>query len=38
MNKLVKTVKGKKVTDKGWKCKGWSELCSNFMIPDLSVQ
>lgn len=31
---LVKTVKGKKVCDKGWECKGWSEFCCNLTISD----
>lgn len=31
---LVKKVKGKKVCDKGWECKGWSEYCCNLTISD----
>lgn len=31
---LVKTVKGKKVCDKGWECKGWSAYCCNETISD----
>ncbi|MFS8009171.1 putative glycoside hydrolase, family 19, catalytic, Lysozyme-like domain superfamily [Helianthus anomalus] len=31
---LVKKVKGKKVCDKGWECKGWSEYCCNLTITD----
>ncbi|WVZ20807.1 hypothetical protein V8G54_008129 [Vigna mungo] len=31
---LVKTVKGKKVCDKGWECKGWSAYCCNDTISD----
>ncbi|KAM7489965.1 hypothetical protein LguiB_027449 [Lonicera macranthoides] len=29
---LVKKVKGKKVCDQGWECKGWSEYCCNQTI------
>lgn len=32
---LVKTVKGKKVCDKGWECKGWSQYCCNLTITDI---
>ncbi|KAJ9555445.1 hypothetical protein OSB04_010059 [Centaurea solstitialis] len=31
---LVKKVKGKKVCDQGWECKGWSEYCCNLTITD----
>jgi len=31
---LVKIVKGKKLCDKGWECKGWSEYCCNHTISD----
>lgn len=31
---LVKTVKGKKVCDKGWECKGLSQYCCNGTISD----
>ena len=31
---LVKKVKGKKVCDKGWECKGWSPYCCNLTITD----
>lgn len=31
---VVKTVKGKKVCDKGWECKGWSAYCCNETISD----
>lgn len=31
---LVKIVKGKKLCDKGWECKGWSEYCCNQTISD----
>lgn len=31
---LVKTVKGKKLCDKGWECKGWSVYCCNETISD----
>lgn len=31
---LVKTVKGKKVCDRGWECKGWSQYCCNETISD----
>lgn len=31
---LVKTVKGKKVCDRGWECKGWSHYCCNETISD----
>lgn len=31
---LVKIVKGKKLCDKGWECKGWSEFCCNQTISD----
>lgn len=31
---LVKTVKGKKLCDRGWECKGWSEYCCNETISD----
>lgn len=31
---LVKTVKGKKLCDKGWECKGWSPFCCNETISD----
>lgn len=31
---LVKTVKGKKLCDKGWECKGWSAYCCNETISD----
>ncbi|XP_004296698.1 PREDICTED: chitinase-like protein 1 [Fragaria vesca subsp. vesca] len=31
---LVKKVKGKKVCDKGWECKGWSQYCCNLTITD----
>lgn len=31
---LVKIVKGKKVCDKGWECKGWSKYCCNQTISD----
>ncbi|KAB2625212.1 chitinase-like protein 2 [Pyrus ussuriensis x Pyrus communis] len=31
---LVKIVKGKKVCDKGWECKGWSVYCCNQTISD----
>ncbi|CAK9171286.1 unnamed protein product [Ilex paraguariensis] len=31
---LVKTVKGKKVCDKGWECKGYSQYCCNQTISD----
>lgn len=31
---LVKTVKGKKLCDKGWECKGWSVYCCNDTISD----
>lgn len=31
---LVKVVKGKKLCDKGWECKGWSEYCCNQTISD----
>lgn len=30
----VKIVKGKKLCDKGWECKGWSEYCCNQTISD----
>lgn len=30
----VKTVKGKKVCDRGWECKGWSQYCCNQTISD----
>ncbi|KAJ0549100.1 putative glycoside hydrolase, family 19, catalytic, Lysozyme-like domain superfamily [Helianthus annuus] len=29
---LVKKVKGKKVCDQGWECKGWSQYCCNLTI------
>lgn len=29
---LIKKVKGKKVCDQGWECKGWSEYCCNQTI------
>ncbi|CAI9290363.1 unnamed protein product [Lactuca saligna] len=28
----VKKIKGKKVCDQGWECKGWSEYCCNLTI------
>ncbi|KAK9268397.1 hypothetical protein L1049_000146 [Liquidambar formosana] len=31
---LMKTVKGKKVCDQGWECKGWSVYCCNQTISD----
>lgn len=31
---LVKIVRGKKVCDKGWECKGWSEYCCNHTVSD----
>lgn len=31
---LVKIVKGKKLCDKGWECKGWSAYCCNHTISD----
>jgi len=31
---LVKKVKGKKVCDQGWECKGWSMYCCNLTISD----
>ncbi|KAK8634977.1 hypothetical protein V6N13_022855 [Hibiscus sabdariffa] len=31
---LVKVVKGKKLCDKGWECKGWSKYCCNQTISD----
>ena len=31
---LVKIVKGKKLCDKGWECKGWSPYCCNETISD----
>lgn len=31
---LVKVVKGKKLCDKGWECKGWSVYCCNQTISD----
>lgn len=31
---LVKKVKGKKLCDKGWECKGWSVYCCNETITD----
>lgn len=31
---LVKEVRGKKVCDKGWECKGWSAYCCNHTISD----
>ena len=31
---LVKIVKGKKVCDKGWECKGLSKFCCNETISD----
>lgn len=31
---LVKIVKGKKLCDKGWECKGWSAYCCNQTISD----
>lgn len=31
---LVKKVKGKKLCDKGWECKGWSAYCCNQTISD----
>lgn len=31
---LVKTVNGKKVCDRGWECKGWSQYCCNQTISD----
>ncbi|XP_065863747.1 chitinase-like protein 2 [Euphorbia lathyris] len=31
---IVKTVKGKKVCDKGWECKGFSAYCCNETISD----
>lgn len=31
---LVKIVKGKKLCDKGWECKGWSLYCCNQTISD----
>lgn len=30
----VKTVRGKKVCDRGWECKGWSQYCCNLTISD----
>jgi hypothetical protein len=30
----VKTVRGKKMCDKGWECKGWSIYCCNDTITD----
>lgn len=30
----VKTVRGKKVCDRGWECKGWSQFCCNLTISD----
>ncbi|KAK4489109.1 hypothetical protein RD792_004903 [Penstemon davidsonii] len=32
---IVKTVKGKKVCDQGWECKGFSAYCCNQTISDL---
>lgn len=31
---LVKVVKGKKLCDKGWECKGWSMYCCNQTISE----
>ncbi|KAG6395521.1 hypothetical protein SASPL_146166 [Salvia splendens] len=31
----VKTVKGEKVCDQGWECKGWSKYCCNLTISDV---
>lgn len=31
---LVKKVKGKKLCDQGWECKGWSIYCCNQTISD----
>ncbi|WRX21823.1 Glycoside hydrolase [Theobroma cacao] len=31
---VVKIVKGKKVCDRGWECKGWSQYCCNQTISD----
>ncbi|XP_009339898.2 chitinase-like protein 1 [Pyrus x bretschneideri] len=30
----VKIVRGKKLCDKGWECKGWSKYCCNLTISD----
>ncbi|XP_052174155.1 chitinase-like protein 2 [Diospyros lotus] len=32
--RLEKVVKGKKVCDRGWECKGWSQYCCNETISD----
>ncbi|KAI9114966.1 hypothetical protein K1719_013979 [Acacia pycnantha] len=31
---LVKYKKGKKLCDKGWECRGWSQYCCNLTITD----